>query len=101
MVKNGFDFGSSGIIVEWVAMKRNRAGPVTIRFPTLELARAFHYQYKDFEWDSDAGSQTVVIELQHDAFDMEMRDPKIRLAVSSTKDLTPEMVKSIVGGISN
>ena len=101
VVHEGFDFGSSGIILDWSVIKRKRAGPVASAFPSVELVRSFHYQYKDFEWDSEDGSQTIIIELQHVVFDKEMCDPRVRLAVSSVKALTPSMVKSIAGGISN
>ena len=101
MTKNGFDVGTSGIIANWTAPRRKRTGPVTVSFPSVPLARAFHYQYKGFEWESEEGTQTVIIELQHATFDAEMCDPRVRLAVATAKDISPDMLRSIVAGISN
>ena len=101
MIRHGFDFGTSGIVADWAPARRKRTGLVAIKFPSVETARAFHYKYKDFEWESEGGTQTIIIELQHVVFDVEMQNPRVRLAVSSVQSLTPDMVKSIVGGISD
>ena len=81
-------------------MKRKKAAPVTLHFPNADIARAFSYQFKDYELESNDCSQTVIIELQNVTFDHEIRDPRIRLAVGAANTTTPEFVRSIVGGIS-
>ena len=101
MVKQVFDFGTSGIVVDWASVKRKRSNPITLKFPSVITARAFHYQYKDFEWESEEGTQTIILDLRHEAFDIEMRDSRVRLAVSSFKEITPDAMKSITGAISN
>ena len=75
MADKGFEFGSSGIVADWTTMRKRRTGPVTIKFPNILLARAFHYQFKDYEWESDNDTQTIIIRLQNELFDAEMVDP--------------------------
>ena len=99
-VERVFNFGMAEVTVEWNKLKRKRSHPVTVTFPTVETARAFHYQFKDYEWESDDCSQTIIVELQHDMFDKELRNPHVRNAVTAANVITPEHVKSIVGGIS-
>ena len=100
MTQNGFDFGTSGIVAEWTKMKRKRSGPVTVTFPSVAIARAFHYSYQDYEWESHDCTQTVIVQLKHETFEAEMQNPRVRLAIGTNKKLTPDMVRSIVGGIS-
>ena len=96
MSEAGFDFGNTGIIPEWASMNRRRATRVCAVFPNVLVARAFHYQYKDMEWESASGTQTMIIRLKHDIFDNELLDPRIRVAVS-TSTITPAMISAIRG----
>lgn len=96
MTQSGFDFGTGRIVAQWPAVKRKKVGPVKLNFPSVTLARAFHYQYKDGEWDSDTGAHTILIRLKHDQFDREMLDPATRVAVGSVPAITPLLVRQIV-----
>lgn len=80
-------------------MKKRRTGPVTIKFPNILLARAFHYQFKDFEWESDNSTQTIITRLQNEAFDAELVHPHVRLLVSESAQIIPEIVKSLTQSI--
>ncbi len=81
-------------------MKRARSALVNIKFPSVAHARAFHYQFKEYEWESDDGSQTLIVQLQHELFDKEMLNTRIRNIVKTTNAITPAVVDSIMGGIS-
>ena len=99
MTERGFDFCGSGIQADWNNMNKKKSSPVTIRLPSVLVARAFHYQYKDFEWQGDNGTQTIIIRLKHDLFDRELLTPQIRLIVNTTSNITPELVNSVMAGI--
>ena len=101
MTQEGFDFATSGITADWAAMKRKRAGPIQVTFPNLTVARAFHNKFKDDEWESDDGTQTIIVHLKHEVFDQELCKPHVRRAISNVSAITPALIKSIGSGISN
>ena len=91
----------SGIICDWATLRQKEAKCVKITFPSMVTARAFHYQFKDMEWESDNGTQTILIRLHHVKFDTELFDPQVRLAVNTCGQVTPHLINSIVGRIAN
>ena len=97
---NGFTF-SVGIVADWNSMKKKRNGPVTVQFPDLLTARGFHYQYKDYEWESSDGAQTMIIRLGNEMFDEESARPHVRTAVASAPHVTPAMVTSLGRSVTN
>ena len=101
MVECGFDFGTSGIIAEWSKMRRKRVGPVPVVFPSIVTARGFHFQFKDMEWESDNGTQTIIVRLQHLMFDNELLDPQVRLVVNTVPKVTPQTLNNITNRITN
>ena len=95
MVQAGFDYGTSGIVPDWTSMKGKRVQPIMLHFPSLITARGFYFQYKDLEWESDNGTQTLVVRLKHDKLDKEVLDPAVRLAVSTSALVTPALMSQI------
>ena len=101
MTARGFDFGQSGIVAEWAKMKRKRSGPVALTFLNVLTARAFHFQFKNHEWESNDCTQVIMVQLHHDAFDSEMQSPHVRTMVETCTSITPEMIRSITGSITS
>ena len=100
MRNNGFDFGTSSILAQWNTMKKKRSGPATLTFPCVATARGFFYQYKDYEWEGDNGTQTLIIRLHHATFDAELLQPDVRLLLSKSFHVTATMVNSVASSLS-
>ena len=80
MTTKGYNLGGVGIEVDWANAGRLKSGSIKFTFPTVDLARTFHHLFQDMEWPSDNGTQTIIVRLRHNVFDIEMLFPETRLA---------------------
>ena len=95
MIANGFSLAEGDIQADWNIMKKRRNGPVAIKFADLLTAKGFYFQYKDYEWQSDNGCQTMIIRLSHETFDADYLLPGIRSIISEADNMTPQTLAAI------
>ena len=100
MSERGFDFGVDGVQVEWIRMARRRTSPARLHFPSIATARGFFYQYKDFEWENEDATQTIIVRLQNILFDAELLNPSTRAQATQASNITASMLASVTLGLS-
>ena len=99
MIANGFKFKDGDIQADWNIMKNRRNGPVAVKFADLDTAQGFYFQYKDYEWQSDNGCQTIIVRLSNANFDADYLLPGVRNTISKAAHMTPQTLAAIYRSI--